>query len=148
MSLLPFVLHKWHKSTTKCNWKKIGIIFEDNYHFEYVYNIYIHETHCDLCGKEFTKSLDRQLEHNHKTGGVRNIVCNKCNHHKKDYTITSNTGEKHISKCKDANMKLGYYFKIQIRRDGESVLNTTKTTLENAIIVRDEFLKNHPEIYK
>ena len=145
---LPFELSKKHKSNTKYTWKSYGIIFADDYHFEYVYDMYIHETNCDLCNKLFLKSYDRQLEHDHETGEIRNIVCCKCNNHKKDYKMRqSNTGYEYISKCNDDTMKLGYKFQVKITRDGKRIFITNKNTLEKAIICRDEFLKNHPEIY-
>ena len=81
---LPFSLHKKHKASRKFDWKRNGMIFLDDEHFEYIYNEYIHETHCDLCNKQFIKSQDRQLDHNHKTGEIRNIVCQKCNCIRKD----------------------------------------------------------------
>ena len=148
MSALPFPLHKDHKKNMKSTWKFRGIIFQDDYHFEYVYNIYIHETHCDLCNKEFSASRDRQLEHDHTTGEIRNIVCTKCNQHKKDYNRKgTNTGEDYITRCKNTQYKNGYCFYIRIKRDATHLINTRRATLEEAIIARDEFIAAHPEIY-
>jgi hypothetical protein len=147
MTSLPFELHKDHKDQRKANWKRSGMKIDPD-DFDYVYNEYIHATNCDLCNKLFTKSIDRQLDHDHNTGEVRNIVCNKCNCHRKDNKKKkNNTGEDYISKCNDAKMKLGYKFQIRIMRDGKRIVITTRTTLEKAIICRDEFIANHPEIF-
>ena len=107
MSKLPFPLRKYHKSDCRDKWTRRGMIFVDDDHFDYIYNEYIHATHCDLCGILFPNSRNRQLDHDHTTGEVRNIVCCKCNLHKEDNKQKdTNTGEKNISKCKDKKMKL------------------------------------------
>jgi hypothetical protein len=148
MSTLPFPLIKKHKTDKRCSWKRRGMVFLDDYHFEYIYNEYIHATNCDLCNKLFTKSRDRQLDHDHKTGEIRNIVCQKCNCIRKDKKPQkTNTGEQYISKIKDKKSKTGYCFQIQIFRDGKYIINTKRNTLEKAIICRDEFIKNNPGIY-
>jgi hypothetical protein len=148
MAELPFPLSKYHKGNCRRKWETRGMIFVDDEYFEYVYNEYIHTTNCDLCNKEFLKSLDRQLDHEHETGEIRNIVCNRCNQHKKDRKHSkTNTGEDHITKTKDKDYKTGYCFGIHIIRDGKNILNTKRNTLEKAIICRDEFIEAHPEIY-
>jgi hypothetical protein len=144
---LPFELKKYHKSSKKADWKYCGMIFRDDGHFNYVYNKYIHATNCELCNKLFLNSKNRHLDHDHNTGEVRNIVCQKCNRHKKDNKSISNTGEKFIFKRKSKEYKTGYCFGIQIVRDEKNILNTKRKTLEEAIICRDEFLKNNPEIF-
>jgi hypothetical protein len=149
MSELPFPLFKDHKSKTRYIWKKRGMIFRDDGHFEFVYNEYIYATNCELCNELFPNSLNRQLDHNHITAEPRNIVCNKCNHHKKDVKkVGNNTNHDYIFKIKNKNYKNGYYFTAKIFRDGKYVLSKSRTTLEKAIIVRDEFIENNSGIYK
>ena len=147
MTSLPFELHKDHKTSKRRDWKKRGMkIDEDD--FDYVYNTYIHATNCDLCNKLFLNTKDRQLDHDHNTGEVRNIVCQKCNRRRKDNKKKqTNTGYDYISKVKDKKSKTGFEYRIQIRRDGTYILNTNRNTLEKAIICRDEFLKNNPNIF-
>tara|TARA_R110000850_G_C9747948_1_gene445089 strand:- start:54 stop:503 length:450 start_codon:yes stop_codon:yes gene_type:complete len=148
MSELPFPLAKDHKSKMRCKWKKRGMIFRDDGHFEFVYYEYIRATKCELCNKLFPNSINRQLDHDHNTGDPRNIVCCKCNLRKKDNKkIPTNTGYDYIHKRKDKNYKTGYCFRIKIVRDEQNIINTTRKSLEEAIIVRDEFLAAHPEIY-
>ena len=144
---LPFELYKDHKSKMQYVWKNRGMIFRDDGHFEFVYHEYIHATNCELCNKLFIKSYDRQLDHDHITGNVRNIVCNQCNLCKEDRVSNTNTGERFINKSKNNTYKTGYTFQIQISRNGKRVINTSRTTLEKAIICRDEFIKYNPDIY-
>ena len=145
---LPFELRIYHKGQTRYGWERIGIIFLDEEHFEYIYNEYIHATNCDLCNKQFPTQRDRQLDHDHETGDVRNIVCCKCNQRRKDNKIYSNnTGEQYITKKKKKDCKFGYCFTITIKRNGKYILQTSRNTLEKAIKCRDEFLAVHPEIF-
>ena len=148
MSEFPFELYKYHKINMRNCWKKRGMIFVDEEHYDYIYKEYIRATNCDLCSKLFTNSRDRCLDHDHNTGDPRNIVCQRCNRNRKDTKLQkTNTGEDHITKCKNKRYKNGYCFYIHITRDGKHILSTTRKTLEKAIKCRDEFRKAHPEIY-
>tara|TARA_R100000388_G_scaffold94647_2_gene82581 strand:+ start:3169 stop:3648 length:480 start_codon:yes stop_codon:yes gene_type:complete len=58
------------------NWKQIGIIDAD---LSAVYDIYIKEEKCWICGSEFLNNKCRHLDHDHETGEIRYICCQKCN---------------------------------------------------------------------
>jgi len=85
-------------------WKSRGLIDSDNDNYEKIHQRYIDTTNCDLCniklttGKK-TTSTRKEMEHDHKTGLFRNIVCHKCNNKIKDIETPSksNTGLKNIS---------------------------------------------------
>lgn len=147
MADLPFVLAKQHKTKTRYKWKSRGIIFQDEEHFVYIYNLYIKATNCDICNKLFPNSLNRHLDHCHNTGDVRNIMCSRCNIIRKDNKSYSTTGEYHIYKCKDTHYKLGYYCQVRIYRDGKYILRTQTKTLEEAIICRNKFIAENPDIF-
>jgi hypothetical protein len=133
---LPFELDKHHKYITKNQWrykKKMKFTNED---FEmYIYPEYIKETNCDLCDNKFKSSWDRHLDHNHKTGEIRNIICRSCNLKKKDNKLRKNnsTGEIYIHKYKDCYVcKVGYKF-IKKSKD-----------INKCISARDDWLKENP----
>ena len=68
------------KSNTISKWKFSGLI-HDNY--EALYEHYINTFECDNCGIELVSGRYgnnfRCMDHCHKTGKFRNILCNTCN---------------------------------------------------------------------
>jgi len=66
------------KSITISSWKRIGIIDSD---YSALYDAYLKETNCYICGNEFKNSKDKHLDHDHNTGEARYICCTKCNTH-------------------------------------------------------------------
>jgi hypothetical protein len=63
------------------NWKVQGMKSDD---WDQVYELYTNETNCWWCNVEFGKLGDgtatfKCLDHDHKTGELRCIVCHKCN---------------------------------------------------------------------
>ena len=67
---------KGRKLQRIANWKQIGIIDND---LASVYDIYIKETNCWICGCEYKNKKHRHLDHNHETGEIRYICCRDCN---------------------------------------------------------------------
>lgn len=65
-----------YKSATIHNWKRVGIIHDN---FDSLFEEYLNTTSCQHCGKDFVSTKDRCIDHNHETGEVRLIVCQKCN---------------------------------------------------------------------
>jgi len=145
---LPFVLAKRHKTNMKYTWKHKGLKTTPE-EFEEIYKRYIHASKCELCKKEFETSGDRCMDHSHITGKFRNVCCKKCNNQKKDNKKGCNnkTGELNICKIKHKGYKLGYCFQTIIHRNSKVIFRRFRTTLEDAIKDRDEFITAHPEIY-
>ena len=69
---------KQSKSETISHWKSRGVKYDD---FDELYYVYVKTLNCSHCGKEFKNSRDRHLDHDHKTGLFRTIICCKCNIH-------------------------------------------------------------------
>jgi len=72
------------KTNRISNWKYQGIIDDD---YDLLWDIFIKETNCWICGKEFNKDngMDKRcLDHDHDItddGNVRYILCGYCNLH-------------------------------------------------------------------
>ena len=129
---LPFKLPKKHKATMLFNWRKNSV---DHPNLEALYQMYIRTTNCNVCNKVFKNSQDRALDHDHETLKFRYILCRACNL-KMDRKTNSNNklGIKNVGYYKD-----NYYVKIY--RNGKYVFNKKRKNLEDAIELRDEFLK-------
>ena len=142
MSDLPFKLCKDHKPKMNYKWKQRGLITDN---FEEIYNKYIRATHCELCGKEFTKSIDRQMEHNHETGEFRNIVCNRCNTLKNDRKVrTDNTsGYKAISKKKCSTCKQGFTWYFRAIVNGKSKFIKSSNDLDKLVEFAEKWKKDN-----
>ena len=130
---LPFKVPKKHKSTMLFNWRKNCV---DHPNLDALYQMYIRTANCNICNKVFKNSQDRALDHDHETGKFRYILCRACNL-KMDRKTNSNNklGIKNVGYYKD-----NYYVKIY--RNGKYAFNKKRKNLEDAIELRDEFLKN------
>jgi len=70
--------YKGLKNNRICNWKYHGLISED---YDKIYERYILTEECDNCGIELNEDYNTKkcMDHSHKTGEFRNILCNLCN---------------------------------------------------------------------
>ena len=68
------------KSARITCWKQVGVISDD---YDALYNKWKNTTHCEACDVELIEGNKgenkKTLDHDHKTGAFRNIVCNSCN---------------------------------------------------------------------
>ena len=72
---------KVKESSLKSNWRRGGLN-EDEIESSYIK--YMETTHCDICGVELTidkinTKTTKCMDHSHKTGKFRNILCILCN---------------------------------------------------------------------
>jgi hypothetical protein len=139
---LPFELNKNHKKWMKDNWRyKYKMKFTDEDFELFIYPEYIKATHCDLCYSEFKTVRDRELDHNHNTGEIRNILCRSCNERKKDKKPQKNNklGEKYISPKYNKKYKNGiiYVFSVNKKQIKMSI------ELDYLIKFRDDWLKEN-----
>jgi len=62
------------------DWKRRGVIHND---YDKLHEEWIKQTHCEYCNVELTTgkpcNTRKCLDHNHKTGKFRFILCNHCN---------------------------------------------------------------------
>lgn len=141
---LPFELYKNHKSLTKYNWKRNGLIATEE-EFEALYYMYIYTSHCELCNKEFKNSLNRHMEHSHETGEFRNIVCSSCNKLKYDVKVrTDNTsGYVGINKSINKRCKQGFYWQFSVMINGKRKFIKTSVDKEKLIEFADKWKKDN-----
>tara|TARA_R110000787_G_scaffold110397_2_gene219073 strand:+ start:288 stop:722 length:435 start_codon:yes stop_codon:yes gene_type:complete len=61
-------------------WKSRGVICDE---WDNLYNKYINTTNCEECDVELVSGMygsnKKCLDHDHKTGEFRNVLCNTCN---------------------------------------------------------------------
>jgi len=74
------------KIRRKARWKYMGV---NLHNFEEFYKIYLETTNCDICDRILTDGNKRTgttkcLDHDHKTGEFRCILCLSCNVRRKD----------------------------------------------------------------
>jgi hypothetical protein len=134
------------KADFKSEWIKNDVKFTND-EFEFIWLEYKKAVNCDLCKTKFKNSLDKQLEHNHDTGEVRNIVCRSCNQRKEDRKVQCNskTGLKYISKKKCKTTKFGFSYEFRITEKNSRKRKNIKSSvnLEYLIKFRDQWLKEN-----
>jgi hypothetical protein len=121
------------KSTTTTNWRQRGLKGDVNK----IYDLWLSTIYCDLCKIELdTDGGSRKcMDHCHKTGEFRNIVCNRCNVGQLDRSKRSDNtsghigvswsswnkkweyrkacnGKKYVKRCKLKSQVLAYKFAI------------------------------------
>tara|TARA_R110000751_G_scaffold160614_1_gene266252 strand:+ start:1642 stop:2193 length:552 start_codon:yes stop_codon:yes gene_type:complete len=104
---------KFQKSNTLSVWKSWGL----KGNLEIIWERYCNTIICDLCNIELTldkkiTSTRKCMEHNHKTGEFRNIVCHKCNMTKKDIYKNNKTGYTGITLANDKG-RIRYRYKTK-----------------------------------
>jgi len=121
------------------NWKNKGLIDSDDDGYEKIYQRYINTTNCDLCNlvltiNKYHTSTTKCMDHDHKTGLFRNIVCHKCNIKIGDIETPckSNTGFKNIYYCKSRKRYL--YAKLIDCKHYQKTFKTIGGVLAHKII--------------
>src|SRR6056300_1632108 len=71
-------LEKYKKIQIISNWRNRGVVGD----YDLLYKFYTLTTHCQKCNIQFSnkqRSTKRCLDHCHKTGEFRHILCHTCN---------------------------------------------------------------------
>ena len=85
----------YQKSMLLCNWKAIGLVGD----YEMIHKRYMNTCNCDICSVKLTSdkkttSTRKSMDHDHKSGEFRNILCHKCNMTRKERYKNNTTGHK------------------------------------------------------
>lgn len=70
---------EYYKTHSISNWKQSGLIETEQYTYDELFEAYYYQGYCESCGKEFKTTRDKCMDHSHKTGIFRDVVCSKCN---------------------------------------------------------------------
>jgi len=61
------------------SWRHLGIVLKEGEEWESIWYFVEACQECESCEKPFKNRMDRQLDHDHKTGFIRDVVCKSCN---------------------------------------------------------------------
>tara|TARA_R110002020_G_scaffold26799_2_gene86667 strand:- start:2856 stop:3326 length:471 start_codon:yes stop_codon:yes gene_type:complete len=109
-------------------WEKYGLI--DDY--EMVYQRYQNTKNCDICNVLLTSyqkgGNQKQMDHCHKTGKFRNILCQRCNSADTTRIISKNQkyGHKGLTYVKKKGL---WSYRKQNKRVGMNVKKTSKSKI-------------------
>lgn len=74
---------KFTESQTISNWKRHKMVLLDGENWHDIYEMFKNTTHCQGCDRSFY-SIRKNLDHCHKTGYIRGVLCSHCNHYTVD----------------------------------------------------------------
>ena len=92
----------YQKTFRISNWKAHGLLGD----YEVIYDRYMNTSNCDLCSVKLTlekkiTSTRKCMDHNHKSGEFRNILCHKCNMTRKERYSNNTSGHIGLRFCND-----------------------------------------------
>jgi len=78
-------------------WKDRGLIAIN---YELIYDRWYYSSHCENCKCEYSNNNYKSMDHDHKTGLFRNILCHSCNSNLND---SNTSGTPNINWRNDRN---------------------------------------------
>lgn len=130
------------------NWIRKGLVVEDNDELDLIYKRWNETNVCDHCKTDFVTLFHKCMDHDHRDGKFRNILCRSCNvSYDKSIYKNNKIGYKNIynNKIKSQN-----YYTIEIRKNyviiAKKHFNKKLYTIEEVVKERNKilFLNNIP----
>jgi len=78
---------EYKKISKISTWRSRGV----NNVTDELYDYFMNCENCEACGKEFTETINKCLDHNHETGEFRFVLCRGCNTHDNWKKVISHT---------------------------------------------------------
>jgi hypothetical protein len=78
----PKIYDSPHQQKTIWNWKNNGLILKENQSYKDIYSYVMSIERCEKCGINFNNEIHSQrrcMDHSHKTGYFRQVLCHNCN---------------------------------------------------------------------
>tara|TARA_R110000796_G_scaffold106756_1_gene217260 strand:+ start:83 stop:511 length:429 start_codon:yes stop_codon:yes gene_type:complete len=113
-------------------WRNQGLVLSSKEEGYEIYDRYINSTNCEKCGNKYTSTIDRHMDHAHLIddtfGYFRNVLCQSCNHKRRDRNAKNNvSGYNGISKKIDKNCKQGFYWEFRV------CINKKRKTIKTSV---------------
>jgi len=78
----PKIYDTEHQKMTIKNWKRKGLILKEGQTYKDIYSYVMTIERCERCGINFDNEIHnnkRCMDHSHKTGYFRQVLCHSCN---------------------------------------------------------------------
>ena len=132
------MVHKYHKSRTRADWRHKGLILSSKEEFDEIYIRYINSTNCEKCGNEYKSNQDRQMDHSHeihdKYGYFRNILCRSCNGKRRKIQTNNTSGYPNIYKCLSKECTQGYFWEFKVIINGKQ--KSIKSSIDKEWLIK------------
>jgi len=115
-----------HQKNTITNWKRRGLILKEGQTYKDIYSYVMSVERCERCGINFYDEIHnnkRCMDHNHKTGFFRQVLCQNCNR-----AIESKIPHLWISPSINKQKSGKNYIRFQYQRKGFKTKKSTSLT--------------------